>query len=328
MRLAEPEAVRPDIAGIGDFKYSVIMTAYNEDQSVREALKRTAAAFEAWDCPYEIIIVDDGSTDRSWEIMEEEARLNPKITAISLVRNYGQHPAMFCALKHSTGDFVMTIDADLQNPPEEMIKLMKRAVQGNCDLIFGRFVKKRHSLVRRMGSRVIGLLNEKIFGKPKDLKITNFRLMSRDLVTRMCGYRTAFPYINGLALKFSSPSRRANVLVEHCERKAGKSAYTPARIARLVFTILFNYSSYPLVLVSTIGFIVAFASFLLGVALIVKRLIVQDMVPGWTSLFVLMSFFNGIVTLLLGMLGEYVIRILNTVSYTACYEVRGICKVD
>jgi hypothetical protein len=117
-------------------------------------------------------------------------------------------------------------------------------------------------------------------------------------------------------------------MVEHLERRVGQSAYTPKRIASLVLTILFNYSSYPLAVVSTIGFLVALLSFGLGTAFFIKGLLFHAMVPGWTSMIVLMSFFNGILTLLVGMLGEYVIRILNTLSETTYYEIGDVCKVE
>jgi len=315
------------VANISDFRYSVVIPVFDAETTIAEVIRRTSAVFESRQCSYEIVCVNDGSSDDSWSVLREQARNNRNVVAIDLIKNYGQHPAMFCGLKHSTGDFVVTIDGDLQNPPEEIFKLVDKALEG-YDLVFGQFKQKKHSFVRRLGSRVIGLLNEKIFGKPKDLKVTNYRLMSRSLVNRMCRYRTAFPYLNGLALKFSGPRLRANVMVEHCERQSGKSAYTPRRIAQLVLTILFNYSSYPLALVSVLGLTVSLLSFALGVFLICKRLLIGAMVPGWTSIVVIMSFFNGILTLLLGMLGEYVIRILNTVSDNSCYEIGEVCKVD
>ncbi len=200
---------------IREFKFSVIIPAYNNADSIAEVIRRTAVTMQSLGCSYEIIVVNDGSADHTWEVLEEEVKKNCNVIAIDLVKNYGQHPAMFCGLRHSSGDYVITIDADLQNPPEEMVKLIERASQQKYDLIFGKFVKKKHSLIRRGGSFLIGLINEKIFDKPRDLALTNYRLMSRDLVTRMCRYKTPFPYLNGLALKFSRPSKRTNVLVEH-----------------------------------------------------------------------------------------------------------------
>jgi glycosyltransferase involved in cell wall biosynthesis len=270
------------------------------------------------------VLVNDGSPDRSWDVIREKALTNKNIVAINLLKNYGQHNANICGLRHSTGDYVLTIDDDLQNPPEEMIHLIRAAQQG-YDCVFGKFDIKQASFTRSIGSRAIGMINRRIFGQPKDLVVSNFRIMRRDVVDRICTSRSAFPYITGLALLNSRD--RANVTVRHEPRKIGKSNYSLTRIARLVMTILFSYSSFPLRLSAAAGFIIASFSFLIGGTYLVVGLFRDASVPGWTSVVVLLSFLNGVTILMLSMLGEYVVRTLNQVSNTEPYHVVDVVAV-
>jgi len=286
-------------------------------------LKRTAAFFEQRGLAYEIIAVNDGSPDRSWDVLREEAGRNPHIVAIDLLRNAGQHTAVLCGLQHSTGDYAITLDDDLQNPPEEIAHLLDKAAEGH-DLVFGRFRKKEHAGYRRAGSVVIAWLNGRIFRKPKDLVLSNFRLIRRDVVERMCAYRTSYPYIPGLALMFAV--RPANAWVEHEPRRAGESTYTARKLAELVMRILFSYSVYPLRLVSLLGMTIAGLSLLLGMYYLARALVVGSQVPGWASLVVLLSFFNGVNMLLVSMLGEYTARLLNQTSGAPSYYVRTMIR--
>ncbi|MCC7531264.1 MAG: glycosyltransferase family 2 protein [Candidatus Melainabacteria bacterium] len=314
----------PATRTLTDYKYSVVIPVFNSESTLTRVLQRVEGVFANNGCNYEIIAVNDGSTDSSWRLLKKAAAANKRIIAIDLVKNYGQHIAIFCGLTKCSGDYILTIDDDLQNPPEEMLKLINCALEEDVDLVCAKFLNKKHPFFRRMGSGIISALNERLFAKPKYFAISNFRLMSSSLVKRICGHRTAFPYITGLALKYAGTMR--NVSVEHHERLAGTSQYTPLRIATLVLTILFSYSSFPLKLVCTIGVGVSFFSFVLACGLVFKTLLFKSAVPGWTSIVVLMSFFNGMLMLMLGMLGEYVVRILNTISTAQCYEIRDIAK--
>lgn len=305
--------------------YCVVIPVYNSEAVIAETLKRTEAALEMYGLDYEILAVNDGSKDRSWRIVEREAKRNPRIVAVNLVKNYGQHAALLCGLKHSRADFVITIDDDLQNPPEEIIRLIEKAHEG-YDFVCGRFLEKKHSFVRRIGSRMVGLTNERVFGKPQDFALTNFRLMTRSLVNRICEYRTPFPYINGLAV--SMAGHIANVDVEHADRMHGKSNYDFVRIMRLVSTILFSYSSFPFRLICMIGICVSVISFSIGLFLIARSFFYTSKVPGWTSLVVIISFYNGFLTLMLGMLGEIMMRVLGTTSDRQCYHVKEMLNYE
>ncbi|MFC1976440.1 glycosyltransferase family 2 protein [Chloroflexota bacterium] len=300
-------------------KYTVVIPVYNSATIVGQTIDHTVSFFEKHNLAYELILVNDASPDQSWEVLREKAQANPHLIAVNFLKNYGQHTAVFCGLQQSTGDYVITMDDDLQNPPEEIIHLIDKANQGH-DLVFGRFRAKQHAGYRRMGSLLIGVINERLFHKPDDLVLTNFRMIRRDVVDRMCAYQTIYPYIPGLALMFSA--NPANVWVEHKPRAVGGSNYNFFKIAELVMRILFNYSSFPLRLVSLIGGLIAGLSFLLGLYFLGKAIFIGTSVPGWASVVVLLAFFNGITILILSMLGEYTVRLLHQTSQAQSYHIK------
>ncbi|MBU1417907.1 MAG: glycosyltransferase family 2 protein [Proteobacteria bacterium] len=304
-------------------KYSIVIPVFNSQDVVGATIDRTVEFFRNEGLDFEIILINDGSPDQSWEVILQKAQEYPKVIAVDLLHNYGQHVANLCGFFQATGDYVITMDDDLQNPPKEIRKLIDKAAEG-YDLVIGRFKEKKHSLVRRLGSRVVGFINRKIFNAPKDLVLSNFRIIRKDVVQRVCAYKASYPYIPGLVVMFSS--HRANVLVEHNKREVGQSNYNIWRIAKLVSEILFNYSSYPLRLVAGIGLVTALISFTLSVFYLVVDVVVGINVPGWTTVIVLLSFFNGMTLFVLGMVGEYLVRLINQTSRTDLYHVKEVVR--
>jgi len=328
-KIAEPNSVQKisdrGVSNVRDFKYSVVVPVFNGADKIDELFCRIQKTFESRNCRYEVVIVNDGSTDDSWQKITQAARTNPNIVAINLTRNFGQHPAVLCGLANCTGDYALTIDADLQNPPEELFKLIEPAVERNLELVFARFLKERHALYRRWGSKVIALLNEVIFDKPKDLTISNVRLMSKEVVARISAQRPAFPYINGLALQCSDPAKRANVLVEHHKRTGSQSTYTPVKIAQLVGVILLNYSELPKV-VSSAGFGTAWFSFVLAAAFTAKHYLLNSALPEFTPIVATLTACNVILALAVGILGRYSRKIAQTISQNGSYKIGSIVK--
>jgi polyisoprenyl-phosphate glycosyltransferase len=304
-------------------KYSVVIPVYNSASIVGRVIEQTMEFFEKYQWDYEIILVNDGSRDNSWNVISGKANIHSQVTSINLMRNYGQHTAVYCGFQHSSGDYVITIDDDLQNPPEEIIHLIEKVKDGH-DVVFGRFKHKQHSGVRNVGSYIVRLINNKVFVCPSGIIPTNFRLIRRDVVDRILQYRTAYPYITGLVLMFSN--NPGNAWVEHHERIDGKSNYNLYKILSLVARILFNYSVLPLRFVSMGGIFISFISFLAGVVLIINKLLNNILVEGWTGLMVMLAFFNGVIILILGMLGEYTVRILQQISSDKNYHVKDIIK--
>lgn len=304
--------------------YSVVIPVFNSESIVGTTIDKTASFFEREGLAYEIVLVNDGSSDSSWDVIREKALHNKNVIAINLLKNYGQHVANICGLRHTTGDWVVTMDDDLQNPPEEIAHLIRVADEGH-DVVFGRFEAKQATWMRSLGSKAIGMINRRIFRQPRDLTVSNFRILRRDVVDRICATRSAFPYITGLALLNSR--RRANVKVRHEPRAVGKSNYSFRRIARLVMTILFSYSLFPLRLTAVLGAVIATMSFAIGGIYLLLAAVRGTAVPGWTTVVVLLAFLNGVTILMLSMLGEYTIRTLNQVSNSEPYHVIDVVAV-
>lgn len=298
-----------------------MIPVFNSEAIVGSTIDACRRFFEDNGLSYEIVAVNDGSLDRSWDVLKSRADAVPRMIAVNLLRNYGQHTAVLCGLRLSRGNRVVTIDDDLQNPPEEIARLIEMGDQGH-DLVFGLPRLKRHHRFRRWGSRIVNALNRRVFDKPRDLVLTNFRLIDRVVVERILAHRTHDPYINGLAVLYAHAP--VNVPVDHRPREAGSSNYGVFQIAAVVSRILFNYSSYPLRAVSFLGLVVAGVSFVLAGYFFVRGLIFEPTVPGWASVAFLLAFFNGVSLLLLGMLGEYLLRILRHVSQEHPYHVLEI----
>lgn len=305
------------------FFYSVVIPVYNSAAIVAQTVSRVREFFLAQDHDFEIILVNDGSRDNSWAVIAGLARTFPDVVAINLLKNYGQHNANLCGFREAKGDFVITIDDDLQNPPEEIGKLIEAAQRGH-DLVIGRFESKQHSLVRRLGSRLVGWLNRTVFEVKDDLVLSNFRLIRRDVIDRVCRDQSVAPYIPGLVLKYSA--HRCNVLVSHLARAEGASGYTMRKLLRLVANILFNHSTIPLRYGAAFGFVVSGISVLLGLFYLLRTLIDGTSTPGWATLVVLISFFNGVLILLLSVIGEYLVRVLREVGSQRSYEISEVVR--
>jgi glycosyltransferase involved in cell wall biosynthesis len=291
---------------------------YNSVDVVGTTIDRITETFEDAGLRYQLILVNDGSKDGSWELISTRARHSPHVVALNLLRNYGQHHANLAGLREATGDYVITMDDDLQNPPDQALLLIEEAMNGR-DVVFGRFEQKQAPGYRRLGSKLIGLLNRRVFGQPPTLTVSNFRILRRDVVDRICASRTAHPYITGQALLYSNNA--TDVVVRHDPRPVGTSNYGMRRILSLVLAILFSYSVFPLRVAAAAGFFVAVGSFLLGLFYLLRAIVGDSEVPGWTTIAVLLAVLNGFVIMLLSMLGEYVVRTLNAVSALNTYHV-------
>lgn len=299
--------------------FSAVIPVFNSQDIVRETVLQTIRFFESKGHRYEIILVNDGSSDDSWDVISSLALEHERVKAIDLLRNYGQHHANLCGFRAAKGDYVITLDDDMQNPPREIEKLIEVAA-GGYDLVIGRFKEKKHSFIRRLGSKLIGYINRKIFLGEKDLVLTNFRIIRRDVVDRICASKSYSPYIPGLVLMFSS--NRKNVWVDHCPRPVGSSNYSMYRILRLVSTVLFNYSSIPLRFMAAFGFVLSLLSLLLALFYFLKAIFAGASIPGWSTLVILLSFFNGILLLLISVVGEYVVRLLKENVSTESYYIK------
>lgn len=241
---------------------SVVIPVYNSAGVVGETIGRTATCLDGLHVRYEIVAVNDGSTDGSWAVLESLARARPEVVAIDLARNCGQHAALVCGLRRSRGRLVVTMDDDLQNPPEEIPVLLAKAAEGH-DVVFGRFRRKRHGWVRRAGGFVVRGLDRFLFRAPRGVVGSTFRVMSREVVERICRHPTRYPYVRGLAfLHAASP---ANAWIEHHPRRYGRSGYGARQLALFVGRIVAGHAGLRAGTIARAGAVVALGG--VGVAM-------------------------------------------------------------
>jgi undecaprenyl-phosphate 4-deoxy-4-formamido-L-arabinose transferase len=292
---------------------SIVIPVYNEHESLPELLRRTATACAQLDHAYEIVLVDDGSRDDSADILQDAAaREGSPFVAVILNRNYGQHAAIMAGFEQCTGDVVITLDADLQNPPEEIPRLVKFAAQG-YDVVGTVRNNRQDSAWRRWPSRLINLAVQRSTGVAMSDYGCMLRAYRRTIVDAMLACRERSTFIPILANSFARHT--TEVLVEHAEREHGDSKYSPMRLINLMFDLVTCMTTTPLRLLSIIGFSMALLGGLFALALIVLRLIFGAPWAGNGSfvLFAVLFVFTGGQFIGMGLLGEYLGRMYSDV---------------
>ena len=303
-------------------KYSVVIPVFNSEKTIGTVIDELVIFFSKAKLNFEIILVNDGSIDNSWNIIKKKRnKYRKNICAINFINNYGQQIANYCGLENSSGDYIITMDDDGQNPTEEIAKLIKKSKE-KFELVIGKYIKKKHSFVRRFGSKLIRYVIGKIFKIPDNLHLSNFRIIKRCVVDRVCGLNINYPFLPGLLIEHSSS--QANVLVNHKSRKHGSSRYNITKIIKLIFEIMFNYSTFPLRFFTFLGFIISMTSFGMGIFYILKAIIYGSEVQGWTTVVTLLSFLGGLILIILFMLGEYIIRVNKKLSSKEKYFIKEI----
>jgi len=301
--------------------FSVVVPVYNSERSLEELYDRLEATFAAMGRTFEVIFVDDCSRDGSMEVLRSlHARHPGPVRALSLYRNQGQHAALMCGLQTCRGEFVVTIDDDLQHRPED-IPLLYARLQEGYDAVFGSYPRKE-GLLKSLGSRAVGRLAHRIFDPPQGLEMSAFRLIRRDVVEHVKAYRTSFPYLTGMIL--STTRRVANADIHHDERRYGHTGYTLPKLIRLSFNLLVNYSALPLKAMGWLGMGVSLAAFVVGVTFLVRQMVIGQAPEGWTSLVVLVSFFSGVMFAMMFVMAEYLSRLLTEVSNRPPHAVREV----
>jgi Glycosyltransferases involved in cell wall biogenesis len=305
--------------------FSVVVPVFNSQESLVELHRRLCETFHSLGKTYELIFVNDCSQDGSLAVLHEIKKKDPRIVIIDLSRNFGQHSALLCGFNYCSGDFVITIDDDLQNPPEEIPKLYQRIAEG-YDAVFASYRKKKDKVYKNLGSRLIRMLTQKIFNLKNDLRFSSFRIVKREVVEELKLIKTPYPYISGMILNVTR--QVANAEVEHNRRRFGRSNYTFSKLVKLAFSLLINYSTYPLKVISFGGIVISIAAFSIGVFVLFRKLMAESVRAGWTSTVMLISFFASIFFLIAFIFGEYLKRILAAVENNNQYAVKAVFQPD
>lgn len=314
--LPDPEADLPEL--------SVVIPVYNEEENLPELTRRTLAVCRSLHASFEIVLVDDGSTDRSAEMLQQAALVNPgEILAVLLNRNYGQHAAVMAGLEQSAGRVVITLDADLQNPPEEIPKLLEKAREG-YDVVGSVRVPRQDTLLRRLPSALVNRWVQRATGVSMRDYGCMLRAYRRPVVQAMLRCHERSTFIPVLANSFAK--KTAEIEVRHAPRTAGGSKYSLWKLVALQFDLLTSMTTFPLRLLSVLGGIISSLGIGFGLLLFAMRWLYG---PEWAeggvfTLFAILFVFVGAQFIAMGLLGEYLGRIYHDVRARPRYFVERI----
>ncbi len=301
-------------------RYSVVVPVYNEQEVLPEFHRELAKAMRSLAEPFEIIYVDDGSEDRSLDILRSLAAAEPAVRGVRLSRNFGHQVALSAGLDLAEGQAVITLDADLQDPPALIPELIARWREGAQVVLARRRRRRGEGLLKRVSSRLFYRLLRRLSGLPLPLDVGDYRLLDREV----CRWLRCLPerhrYLRGLI--GWAGFRQAEVSFDRQARRAGRSKYPPGRMLRLALDGLTSFSVAPLRAASGLGALVTAGGLAYLLYVLHRRLIAGATVEGWASIVSLLVIFNGVILMLLGVLGEYVGRIYEEVKARPLYVVR------
>lgn len=280
-------------------KLSVVVPVYNGERTIAALVARLRGDLAGVD--HEVILVNDGSKDGSEKTCENIVAANANVKFISLRRNFGEHNAVLCGLNFADGDYAVIIDDDLQNPPEEILKLLEEIEQG-YDVVYSQYHVKQHNFIRNICSRINNTVSNFLLDKPKDLYLSSFKIIRREVVQEIIKYKGPFPYIDGLIMR--TTDNISSVYVSHVARAQGKSNYNLAKLFSLYMNMFINFSIKPLRLFTLIGLLIFLLGICMGTYFAVSKALYWE-VPGWTSTVLIILLFSGFQVIFLGLIGEY-----------------------
>jgi polyisoprenyl-phosphate glycosyltransferase len=298
--------------GPGRPRLSIVVPVFRGEQSVTELVERIQRLSGGWTGGTELIMVEDCGPDDSWRVLKElKARYPDLLRIVRLQRNSGQHNAILCGFSLVRGEIVVTMDDDLQNPPEEIPKLVGRIGEG-YDLVIGAYDGKRHSLVRNMSGDLVDRIIRMIFRLPGDFQLTSFRAVRRSVVDNVNQMGGVYPYVTTMLLAHTS--KCANVPVRHEPRRHGGSNYTLRRSALLAANLILSYSPLPVLAVGALAFAAFVLSLLFAVFVLLRVLFWGSSVQGWASTVLVVSFFNAVNLLCFFIFSLYLSRMNQTLT--------------
>lgn len=306
---------------------SVVVPVYNSEETLQTLFERIKQTCTSNNWSFEVIFVDDYSQDKSWKAIRQLKEAYPtEITAIKLAKNSGQHSALMCGFNYIRGKWVVTIDDDLQNPPEDIVELIKCQRESKADLVYGIYPKgkKKHSIVRNIGSVALRKILESATGSIRESSA--FRLINAKIVEELRKHRQTHIYIDQILSWYTQNT--ATALVRHFPRESGTSGYSIFKLVSFTLGIIINYTVLPLRLITYIGLIASFISFILGTRFIILKLLSDIKIAGFTAIMVAITFSAGLLMFSLGIIGEYIARIYISQTQRPIYSVEKSLVIE
>ena len=305
---------------------SIVIPVYNSEGIVRELHRRLTAVLNTLDADYELILVNDGSSDNSWENIKAVAEDDSHIKAISLRRNFGYDNALMAGLNYATKPYIIIMDDDLQHAPEDIPKLLEEIEKG-YDVVYANFPSKQQSLIKNTGSWFVDKLARLIINKPACLQITSYKIISRDIAEGIVRYAGPYPYIDGLIFQMTRSIHR--VMVTHHPRAMDQGNHGIFPSMKILFNFCTTFSILPLRIAVVLGLTISIGAGIFSVGLVLFKLwFGYSSLEGWTSITLGITILGGVQLMSLGILGEYVGRTYMNINRQPQYVIRETLSID
>ena len=268
---------------------------------------------------YEIILVNDKSTDNSWRKIKEIAANKKNVMGINLSKNFGQHNALMAGIKSSRGDFLITMDDDLQHSPSYIIDIINKLNEG-FDVCYTKYQNNKYSFLKKLGSTINDRVANIVLDKPKNIYLSSFRGVRRNVINELKKFNGPYVYLDGIILNITNNIGSINV--KHKRRLKGNSGYSFKKLFSLWLKVFTNSSIFPLRVASVTGFIITIISLFFAILLIIFKIKNPEIPQGWTSIATFIFFFSGVQLLALGIIGEYIGRIFINLNQKPQYIIQ------
>jgi undecaprenyl-phosphate 4-deoxy-4-formamido-L-arabinose transferase len=300
---------------------SIVIPVYKGAGTIGPLVDRLTAVLNTY--ALQLVLVNDDSPDDSDAVCRSLCQRYPDtITYVKLAKNFGEHNAVMAGLHHARGDYVVIMDDDFQNPPEEVTRLIDHACTNEYDIVYTYYPHKRHHWFRNLGSRFNDRVATFMLHKPRNLYLSSFKCLSRFAVGEILKYTGPYPYIDGLALRCTR--NIGTIEVRHEPRREGQSSYTFRKLVRLWLNMFVNFSVMPLRVSTLMGLLFSAFGFVMGLWMFIERMLRPDLPVGIASVIVAIFLFSGVQLVMLGLLGEYLGRLFLSSNQTPQYVVRDV----
>lgn len=298
---------------------SIVIPCYYSEKSIRKVVKLVIEEFEkneGYEC--EFVLVNDGSKDGTFEEIKKLGAEHPNVCGVNLMRNFGQHNALMASLQYANGDYILGMDDDLQTHPSQIFKLIHKIEEG-YDLVYGTYPEKKNSSLKNLSSKLNEVSSRIMLNRPKEIVSSNFWIITKAVKEEVKKYDSFNPYIDGIFYRVTH--NIGNVEVEHFKREFGTSNYTLKKLMNL-WLAYWNFSVIPLRVSFFLGMFSALAGVLIAIAVVINKIVYPDITMGWSSTLCVMVLFFGLVLMVLGIIGEYLGKIILILNNTPQYIVR------
>lgn len=298
---------------------SIVIPCYYSEKSIRKVVKLVIEEFEkneGYEC--EFVLVNDGSKDGTFEEIKKLGAEHPNVCGVNLMRNFGQHNALMASLQYANGDYILGMDDDLQTHPSQIFKLIHKIEEG-YDLVYGTYPEKKNSSLKNLSSKLNEVSSRIMLNRPKEIVSSNFWIITKAVKEEVKKYDSFNPYIDGIFYRVTH--NIGNVEVEHFKREFGTSNYTLKKLMNL-WLAYWNFSVIPLRVSFFLGMFSALAGVLIAIAVVINKIVYPDITVGWSSTLCVMVLFFSLVLMVLGIIGEYLGKIILILNNTPQYIVR------